>query len=62
MDAPLQAIRDLNISPDLFNYLIFTVIGVGGLWAIVRLYSDLRRPIGDDEVFERPTLPLHKRD
>lgn len=57
----MDVIRDLNISPDIFNQLIFLVVGIGSIWAVIRLYRDFTRPITDDEPpFERPTITLRK--
>jgi hypothetical protein len=34
---------------DVMDILIFIVVGVGLVWAVLRLRQDLRRPLTEDE-------------
>jgi len=51
----MQFIRDIvdaiGIQASHFDYLITAVIVGGGIWAVVRFYQDMTRPLDDEFEF-----------
>jgi hypothetical protein len=41
------------MSPETFDFLVYASIAVGLVWAAIRLYQDLTRPLPEEEFEER---------
>lgn len=48
MDAIRDLINSIGLSPDHFDLLIIGVVVVGGIWALIRLFQDLTRPLENE--------------
>lgn len=33
---------------DLMNLIIYVIVAIGSVWAVIRLYQDLTRPLPED--------------
>jgi len=52
MDAIRDLINSIGLKPEHFDLVVIGVVIVGGIWAIIRLFQDLTRPL-ENETDER---------